>query len=121
MEGRWAFASERKARRPSTGLPDGTFPTPGSLTPCGVRSPGATSPSSLRDFDLATQTKFRDTYKDQGLATALRKKTSNEKGKTRNFAFQGWSAEAPESYFPAIHEKPAFSVLMQILDLKGST
>ena len=24
-------------------------PTPGSLTPCGVRSPGATRPSSLRD------------------------------------------------------------------------
>ena len=39
----------RKARRPSTGLPNGTFPTPGSLTPCGVRSPGATRPSSLRD------------------------------------------------------------------------
>ena len=38
MEGRWAFASGKKARRPSTGLPDGTlnpgFPHPvrGSVT-----------------------------------------------------------------------------------------
>ena len=60
----------KKPIAPPRGSP--MAPTPGSLTPCGVRSPGATRPSSLRDSDLAMHTRFRDTYKKRcGVAALL--------------------------------------------------
>ena len=58
------LCERKKSPSPLHGAPRWNAPTPGSLTPCGVRSPGATRPSSLRDSDLAMQTRFRDTYKD---------------------------------------------------------
>ena len=65
------LCERKKSPSPLHGAPRWNAPTPGSLTPCGVRSPGATRPSSLRDSDLAMQTRFRDTYKVQSMACAL--------------------------------------------------
>ena len=54
------LCERKKSPSPLHGAPRWNAPTPGSLTPCGVRSPGATRPSSLRDSDLPMQTRFRD-------------------------------------------------------------
>ena len=61
------LCEREKSPSPLHGAPRWNAPTPGSLTPCGVRSPGATRPSSLRDSDLAMQTRFRDTYKERAM------------------------------------------------------